>query len=157
MQFRSIADLHRAVMAGIGKLPRDIDVVVGVPRSGMLPATFLSLALNLPLAELHSFVQGRLLSTGNTRRGPKADMRFEDIRNVLVIDDSIYEGAAMAEARTLMAPLETRFRITYCAVYGAKSSSAADIILETVPIPRVFEWNVLHHSMLQRACVDIDG
>ena len=157
MQFRSIADLNRDVLAGLGTLPRDIDVVVGIPRSGMLPATLIALALNLPLAELESFADGRLLGVGKTRRAASTDRGFDDVNHVLVVDDSVHEGNAMRDARRRMEPLKDRFRITYCAIYGAARSPAVDFVFESVPHPRVFEWNVMHHSILERACVDIDG
>ena len=42
MQYRTIADLSALVRANIHKVPHDIDIVVGVPRSGMLPAMMIA-------------------------------------------------------------------------------------------------------------------
>jgi uncharacterized HAD superfamily protein len=157
MHFRSIADLNRDVLAGLGKLPSDIDVVVGIARSGMLPATLISLALNIPLAELNTFANGHLLAVGKTRRSSKTSLKFKDVRHALVVDDSVQDGTAMREARRLLKPLQDKFRTTYCAIYGLPRPPEVDFVLDTVPLPRVFEWNVMHHSILERACVDIDG
>jgi uncharacterized HAD superfamily protein len=157
MHFRSISDLNRDILAGLDKLPRDIDVVVGVARSGMIPATLISLVLNVPLAELQSFADRRLLAVGNTRHGPKTAIDFDEIRHALVVDDSVNQGSAMREARRLLEPLKHKFRITFAAIYGVPHAPAVDLVFETVPQPRVFEWNVMHHSILERACVDIDG
>lgn len=153
MHFRSINDLYRDVWRGLARLPHDIDLVVGVPRSGMLPASMVALARNLPLADIDGFAQGRVLSSGHTRREEGTASRFA---HVLVIDDSCRTGASMQEARAKLAHLDCR--ITFAAVYGLPSKSGgADFVFETVPEPRVFEWNVLHHPIVSRSCFDIDG
>ncbi|RUU06821.1 phosphoribosyltransferase, partial [Mesorhizobium sp. M7A.T.Ca.TU.009.01.3.2] len=36
MHYRSISDMNDAIVRGLHRLPRDIDLVVGVPRSGVL-------------------------------------------------------------------------------------------------------------------------
>ena len=48
MNYRSIADLNHTILKQLHMLPRDFDLVVGVPRSGMLPANLIALYLNLP-------------------------------------------------------------------------------------------------------------
>lgn len=39
-EYRSIADLNRILLERLSLVPRDIDLIVGIPRSGMLPANF---------------------------------------------------------------------------------------------------------------------
>jgi uncharacterized HAD superfamily protein len=154
MQFRSISDLYYDVWRNLHLLPKDIDVVVGVPRSGMLPATIIALARNLPLADLDGFAHGRLLSSGSTRR-EQAD-HSKPFTHALVIDDSCRTGASMEHARAQLAQVSAK--VTFAAVYGTTSkSSVLDLALATVAEPRVFEWNVLHHPIVTRSCFDIDG
>ena len=43
MNYRSVASLDRLVLEWLCRLPRDLDVIVGVPRSGMLVANLLAL------------------------------------------------------------------------------------------------------------------
>ena len=38
MHYRSISDMNDAIVRNLHRLPRDIDLVVGVPRSGILAA-----------------------------------------------------------------------------------------------------------------------
>jgi len=158
MNFRSAADLSACIFSNLHRLPRDIDVVVGIPRSGLLPATLFALALNLPIADLHGFAEGRILASGKTRRRSALDVQASSVRRVLVVDDSIDTGAALREARELLRAARPEVECVFCAVYG--SSAAADddtLVLEVVPPPRVFQWNVMHHAILARSCVDIDG
>ena len=157
MHYRSIKDLYQDVWSNLHRLPRDIDLVVGVPRSGMLPGTMIALARNLPLADIDAFAEGRVLPTGSTRReaGHAVPRGFS---HVLVIDDSCRTGASMREARAKLAGIGETTRVTFAAVYGIEGQAAdADFIFAAVPEPRVFEWNVLHHPIVSRACFDIDG
>jgi uncharacterized HAD superfamily protein len=153
MHFRSIADLYKDVWRGLSRVPHDIDVVVGIPRSGMLPATIIALARNLPLAEIDGFAAGRTLGVGHTRR---EDTGAGSFVHALVIDDSCRTGASMREAREKLAHLGCR--ITFAAVYGTGAiTGEIDLVFAAVPEPRVFEWNVLHHPIVSRSCFDIDG
>lgn len=158
MNYRSIADLHHDLMSGLHLIPSDVDLIVGIPRSGLLAANMLALLLNLPLADIEGFSEGRLLSSGTSRRRSALDLRFDNVRHVLVLDDSIYTGRALRDARLKLAHLTDRVKITYAAVYDADEVDIGDTItFKRVPMPRVFQWNLMGHSVLHRSCVDIDG
>lgn len=157
MHFRSIKNLYEDVWSNLHRIPDDIDLVVGIPRSGMLPATIIALARNVPLADLEGFVEGRLLSTGHTRRDTDLEptRRF---RHVLVVDDSCRTGESLREARAKLAGMANPPRFTFVVGYGPVTPAPeVDIALATVPEPRVFEWNVMHHPLVSRSCFDIDG
>lgn len=157
MEYRSVSDLSETIRRNLHRTPRDIDVVIGVPRSGILAASMVALALNLPLADLDGFIAGRLLASGRTRRRAALDMTASDVRRALVVDDSVRTGAAAEDARRKLSGVPG-VEFTFCAVYGAEvAAGSVDLILEMVPEPRVFEWNVMHHPLLAQACVDIDG
>jgi uncharacterized HAD superfamily protein/hypoxanthine phosphoribosyltransferase len=158
MQYRSVADLNDTIYRNAPRLPKDVDLVVGIPRSGLLAATLISLTLNLPLADLDGFVAGRLLATGRTRRregwGPDAG----EFKNVLIVDDSINSGKSIEAARARIQASGYAGKVTFCAVYGLEvNQSGADLILEVVNQPRFFQWNLMHHPWLKHACLDIDG
>lgn len=44
--------MNDTIVRNLHRLPRDIDLVVGIPRSGLLAANLLSLAANIPMADL---------------------------------------------------------------------------------------------------------
>lgn len=156
--YRSVVDLHATVRDNLHRLPRDIDLVVGVPRSGLLPGVLVSLLLNLPLTDPDGYLVGRLLAAGRTKPGDTLDVTVDTARHVLVIDDSSLTGWAMREVRKLLLPgARPGVRFTFCAVYGTTRNHVADLVLEAVPEPRVFQWNLMHHKILGSACVDIDG
>jgi len=158
MRYRSVADLAGDLRSNMHRLPKDIDLVVGIPRSGMLPASLIALALNLPLSDLESFAAGRAFASGHTRRRAALALEPAAARHVLVVDDSAYSGASLRQARTALSGVSPDVRMTFAVVYAPRDVHPdADVVLLPIPMPRVFEWNVMHHRVLERSCVDIDG
>jgi uncharacterized HAD superfamily protein len=133
--------------------------VVGIPRSGLLAANLLSLVSNIPLTDLDSLLQGRVYSSGtSTKRTARLDRGLGDMRRILVLDDSIKSGDAIRRARDQIAVAGVHAEIIFAAVYGLEASHPeVDLIFEQVKNPRIFQWNFMHHIVLEQACVDIDG
>lgn len=154
MNYRNIRDLNNVILKKLSIIPRDFDLIVGVPRSGMLPANLLALYLNRPYTDIHSFMNGHIYKAG--ARG-----QFFNIRNfkkILVVDDSVASGAALQECKENLQHLSKEFDIKYCAVYVVPGKErSVDYYFETVPLPRYFQWNILNHTTLEKACFDIDG
>ncbi len=159
MNYRSISDLSHSIRANLDKLPGDIDLVVGVPRSGMLVASMIALGLDVKVIDLEGFCAGSPLGRSNTRVIHRSQFdRVQDASHVLFVDDSISSGASMRAVRERVAQCGYEQRHTFCAVYAAgQAHPEADIVFEHVPDPRTFEWNTLHRPMAGRFCVDIDG
>ncbi len=159
MNYRSITQLARLVDQHIGKIPRSVDLIVGVPRSGLLLANMIALKLNLPLTDLHSFVENRPLRGGTTRVSARMQLRSPaEAQHVLIVDDSVALGRSIAIAREVVAAADVSMPVTWCVAFVAPGvESLVDLYFESVPFPRVFEWNVMHHPLLASFCVDIDG
>lgn len=154
MNFRSISDLNETILRNLYKIPRDIDLIVGVPRSGMLPANLLSLYLNLPYTDIHSFINGFIYKSG----ARKQFFDSSDYKKILVVDDSIASGSALKECKENLGHLNSKFRFHYCVVYAVPGKeNSLDFVFETVATPRYFQWNIFNHTSLEKACFDIDG
>ncbi|WP_026622557.1 putative HAD superfamily protein/hypoxanthine phosphoribosyltransferase (plasmid) [Ensifer sp. WSM1721] len=159
MQYRSIADMDATITRNLHRLPGDIDLVVGIPRSGMLAANLLSLTANIQMTDLDSFVAGKIFSSGITKRSASLGRTMAEMRRILILDDSINGGTAMREAGAKAAAAGIpRDRLIFAAVYGTyKRYEETDFVFEVVPQPRLFQWNFMHHKFLGQSCVDIDG
>lgn len=154
MNYRNIADLNNIILQRLHIIPRDFDLIVGVPRSGMLPANLLALYLNRPYTDIHSFMNGHVYKAG--ARGQFFDVK--QYKKILVVDDSVASGSALNEVKENLKELEKQFDIKYCAVYVIPGKEkVVDYYFETVPLPRYFQWNILNHTTLEKACFDIDG
>jgi orotate phosphoribosyltransferase len=161
MNYRSVGDLNDQIVRWVENLPIDIEVVVGIPRSGLLVANLLAMYLNLPMTHVEGLISGKLLQSGARFTGGSRETFLEKSRSVLVVDDSVSYGGQMARTKAEITQAGLPHRIHYGAVYitpEARNGGHVDHFCEVVPRPRVFEWNVMHHaSMLKRACVEIDG
>lgn len=154
LNYKTYSDLLLDIKKNIHKLPQNIDLIVGIPRSGIIPAYMMALALNTRVCSLDELLQGVVATYGQTRFVPGT----ENIRRIVVIDDSINSGSAMQKARELIAGLHLKAQTFFTAVYIKPGvEKLVDIALCTLPIPRMFQWNYLNHGYLYLACLDIDG
>lgn len=156
--YRSTRDLSRDIIQWLPDIPRDIDVVVGVPRSGILPATLLALHMHKPLASIDQYVNGGGMQAGRRLEGSKASSINDPDTSAFVLDDCVRTGRAMREAQSLIESSDLEGNVYYGTVYVTPhSTSLVDYYYEVLPEPRVWEWNIMNHSVLSSACVDIDG
>lgn len=161
MRYVTINDLNNAIRTNLHRIPHNIDFVIGVPRSGMLPATIISELLNCPLIDLTSFTNGAK-PTGGMRLGFSRGTGLEKMK-VLVCDDTTFNGTSLRQAKSLLKGLSHIYDFTYMVIYKEGRSNEADIFLEDVskdaaPIV-IYEWNIFHHypNIMEKCVYDIDG
>ena len=156
MNFVTFEQLNDCIYRNIGKIPRDVDLIVGIPRSGMLAASMIALYLNLPFTDIDSYLEGRRLQTGTTRKYRDWIVSAKEARHVLIVDDSISTGEAMRKVKKEVNGYKARH--SFLAIYALET--ALPYItwhFEICHQPRMFEWNYMHHWGLAYSCMDIDG
>ena len=156
LSYRSYADMSRIISENVGMLP-DVDFVVGIPKSGIVPATMIATIKNVSFLDLDSF-----LFTQSRRKGRRIqhDGAIVEPTRVLIIDDSINTGAEFRRVQRRIASLETDFEVTFCAIFGLQDrtkNAPRHLVLERVPQPRVFQWNYRNHIIAESSCFDMDG
>ncbi|WP_404475091.1 phosphoribosyltransferase [Vreelandella venusta] len=155
--FKSYGDLGRDITKNFIKFSGDWDLVVGIPRSGMVPAYMIALALNVDCTDISSWLKNYPLKRGITRSTRKK-LKFPwEAKKVLIVDDSIMSGNSLkSEIEAL--PTWLSSRASTLAVYSSKPfRKDVDIFLEFVPHPRAFEWNIFHHKVISRSCISLEG
>lgn len=159
MRYVTYNDISATIRRNLHRLP-PLRLVVGVPRSGMIPALMLAELLNIPCASLDDFVAGRAMSCG----GRGSLMRVPADGKILVLDDTVYYGTSMAAVRRLTASIPCRGDIVYACVYAEGKGAAAkvDFCFEKAYAPggvNLYEWNILHHypAVTESSMWDIDG
>lgn len=156
MNFRSLSDLSRVIRDNLHLLPNDLDAVVGIPRSGMIPANIIALYLNIPLTTFEEFLNNRYFEGGITRKSSHKEIK--SIKKVLIVDDSITTGKSINKVKSRIINIDKKINVIFLCIYATKKTkNLVDMCFELVPNPRVFEWNVLHHELINNFCFDIDG
>ncbi len=168
MNFRSVAQLSDQLLRWSRRLPPDIEVVVGIPRSGLLVANLLALYRNLPMTDVEGLLAGRTLGHGRrrlavagggaaTEDGAAAPL-LATPRKVLVVDDSLDSGQSLRDVRERIEAAGLGHDVVYGAVYVTPGQMhLVDYHCELLLTPRAFEWNIMHHNQLKRSCLDFDG
>lgn len=116
-------------------------IILGVSRSGLIPATIIAQQLCLPLGVLYEdklFIEGRFV-----------DIDFIKGQHV-VIDDSCYGGTTVNYLKNLYP------RDIFACIYS-NDGSYVDLYYKILPSPRLFEWNIFHHNIMERTMMDMDG
>jgi len=159
MNYRSVADLSRLIRNSIPKISTDVDLIVGVPRSGLLVANLLALQLNLKFCDVQNFVLNTPLNQENSRKIRHPTLIYpQNARHILIIDDSIHSGTSLDHVKHQLREVSFSGRFTYAACFASPHTThKVDLYFEVVPQPRFFEWNMMHRPFLQECCIDIDG
>lgn len=154
MNYRSLHDLHVDARRLADELPTDVDLVVGIPRSGVLAAHHLCLSLDVPMTAVDDLCDGRIRQRNRRAEEPSLD----DVENVLVVDDTVYAGSEVEETERRLREEGFSFDVESAAMYAApQGREHVDYWADVVPTPRTFEWKLLHHPALESSCVALEG
>lgn len=143
MIYKSYKDLADTIRRNAWKVPADVDLIVGVPRSGMMVAIMLSELLNKPCASIYDYE--RQMFTG----GRGMLMKHEEVKKVLVVDDTVFNGNQMSRAKKLMNLADVKVLFACIYAEGEHAKEMVDIYFEDIYQPNeklyLYEWNILHH------------
>jgi hypoxanthine phosphoribosyltransferase len=154
LHYRSFADLAWTVTTRLAKIPIDVDLVVGIPRSGLFAAWYIALMRNRPILELPAMLDGASANVGLTR----SCLSHIPPRRILLVDDSTHSGKTFRQAVTQLKAQFPELSICRLAVYAENTIHPdAEVVLESCPFPRIFEWNMYHSWMVERSFYDMDG
>lgn len=153
--YRTYSDLSNIIKDYVQKNPfNEIDLIVGIPRSGMIPAYMMAAFLNKKVCSLQEFKNG-LYSSNGVRSIPTKGQ----IKNILIVDDSILSGHAINEVKNVLSSEEySQFNFKYLTVFATeKSKNKVDYYMQICQAPRLFQWNYLNHKIATASCYDMDG
>ena len=156
--FVSFSQLSESIRWGLHRVPRDIELVVGIPRSGMVPAYMVALALNCLVVDLPAFLADGAPEHGITREPAIKISSPMAAKRILLVDDSYDTGNSMVKAvadiRASGFPGEI---VTCSAIISPEVRNDVDVYFISIPQPRMYEWNFLHNYHTQFLCTDFDG
>ena len=155
--FVTLKQLTEDVVNWSRQLPH-YDCIVGVPRSGFIPASILATTRNTRLISAEELIQNgdEAINRAILRESnPLIRYSTPHGNKVLVVDDTTSDNSYTMEA--IRSRLNTTLDITYGAVYRASAASKVDVWYKEIPQLRMFEWNWRRHWQLKNSLFDIDG
>lgn len=151
MNYRTINDLNTLIINNLYKIPSNIDLIIGIPRSGLLVANIIALYLNKKISTPELFSNNIIISHGISR-----PIDNNEIKNVLVVDDSCNMGNAMSNVKRTLTNDNVNY--TYLAAYTTNHAKQfLDIYFEVLEQPRIFQWNIMNSWINTNSVYDIDG
>ena len=153
-KFISYDQLSKIIQANINRF-RKYDLIVGIPRSGMIPAYMIAFYLNKRVCSLNEFISEQFNKTFGYRK-----VNTNPIKNILILDDSMLSGRAVRDAKQEIESINElkKYSIEYGCIFGtSKNSHDIDLCVTELDPPRIFQWNYLNHPNCKNWCFDIDG
>ena len=130
--------LNKLLIHNLHKIPHDIDVVVGVPRSGLILANMLACYLNKPLTNVAGVIAGKLFDAGNSKSKDGWARDFSTVKKILVVEDSVASGNSINQVKNRLALINVE-KIYLAAFVEPMATSFVDLFFAVVPQPRMFE------------------
>tara|TARA_R110002110_G_scaffold4557_2_gene23098 strand:+ start:501 stop:1523 length:1023 start_codon:yes stop_codon:yes gene_type:complete len=147
-----IEDCKDLLLPQIGNL--NLKGVLGIPRSGMFPASIVALWLNLPLYKMNNLSREiDIMSACSEFGGLRMRDRETSDGKILVIDDTVYAGTAIADVRK-----KINEEAIYAAVYVHPNSlDKVDFFGKELKVPHLLEWHFFNSNHAKRTLFDLDG
>ena len=164
MKYITLAEMSRTIRDNIWKIPRDIDFIITIPRSGTIAGSIISEFLNVPLIDIDSFVAGvKPYGGGRLRHYNKKE---HGTKRVLVVDDTVFSGLSKVQAREKLSAFSD-YEFIFMAVYlEGPGKEHIDLYLEDITKYTngftqlvLYEWNIFHHNedIMESCLYDLDG
>ncbi len=164
MKFITLSEMNNIIRDNFYKIPHDVDFILGVPRSGVIPANIIAELLNVPAVDVESFIGGAKPCGGDRVK----EIKHTNLKKkVLVVDDTCFSGKSMLNTKNKLKSLNGMYDFIYlCIFLEGNSESIVDLYLEDVRKYTdnytkivLYEWNIFHHyDFITTKCMyDIDG
>ncbi len=147
VQWITVAKLADDSVKLASLLPDDIDTVVAIPRSGMIPASIVACLLHLPL---HTIIDGKIVPCGHGHR--LRDSKFCPKR-IAFIDDTFAGGAAQRKLQEDWLLVEPHIH----AVVYSSVDHGPHLYARHLPMPHLLEWNLFNSCYIPSIATDMDG
>lgn len=148
--FITVDNLVNLTTDFVKSFPSTFDLIVGIPRSGLLVANVIALKLGKPLTTPELFLKNEYWIS-------KLISKKEDYLKILLVDDSVTSGKSLDDALSILLSSGRKLSVVKAAVIVTEDATKkVDLYHKIISHPRVFEWNLLH-SKKGVLVADLDG
>lgn len=140
----TVDQLAKDTLALANSIPDNCSGIVGISRSGILPATILALHLQLPLYSLYMGTRGAEVSEIKPQlisRGGKESYRVGNGPK-FIVDDTVHSGSCMKVVKAT-----TGYNSVYATVYTTPElKDSIDCYSKILKSPHLLEWNLFNNN-----------
>lgn len=137
----------------VSLLPPSIDAVIGIARSGLLPASLVAAQLHVPLYSASPNSPPILAGCGR-----RIEMDERQPTHAAIIDDTTASGKQMRAVAALVRAAFPTTRITTAVTYANPAARfGVDVAAAILPGPHYLEWNFWNCGHATHAAFDFDG
>ena len=150
--FITSAQLAADSLALAGALPPNVSRIIGIARSGLVPASMIAQIQHRPLS-IYNPETGDMHDTGRGWRTEGAEIPAGP---ACIVDDNVMTGQSLRTARVA---LQARFpQLLTAAVYCNKNAATKpDFCVQTIGWPVFLEWNLFNSVYEESLALDFDG
>lgn len=155
-QFVTTAELVADALRLAAELPAsDFDGIVGVARSGLIPAAVIATHYHLPLWVV-SPMTGRVNAIGSGYR--LGDSGRPPDGRLLIVDDTACGGNTMRKVLDVLAKILPAHNLYTAAAYATSDAATElDAVACVYPKPHFLEWNFANSHFAKDTAFDMDG
>lgn len=164
MDYITYNNLIEDIKNNLWKIPRDIDGIIAIERSGIVPAMVISQYVNIPMALFNTFLSH---SSENINElfephGEKLMNKPKNTKKYLIIDDTVCSGKQMKEKIDTIKAIHPEFTYVSCVMYldafGGNRIYIPDIYLDIHNDNYVlYEWSLFRDGINNLTLYDFDG
>jgi adenine/guanine phosphoribosyltransferase-like PRPP-binding protein len=153
-QWVSLQQLAIDVQTLASQIPSDTTAIVGVARSGIVPASMVALLLHLPLLSIRQ-TKGDVIDIGNGWRLGGQD-HVSDRGKVVIVDDTVMTGNSLRATADLVR--KEFSEATTAAIYvNPLAKAKPDVYVRDLGWPHLLEWNLFNSVLSPNMACDFDG
>ena len=172
MEYITYNTLVNDIRSNFYKIPKDIYGVIGIPRSGMLPASIIAGQINVGLTTIGNFVEKKNNGCGlDVIFGEHGNRKLKNTNGekvkILVVDDTCYNGRELLKNKQkLKAYTDIDFIFMVVYMEGSGTLAKPDIYLRDVTSLAqkseinivLYEWNIFSNpNIVDKTIYDLDG
>jgi hypoxanthine phosphoribosyltransferase len=157
MDFRNYQDfnyMNALCFHSMNRIPNDIDLIVCIPRSGLIFGTLIGEYKSLPTISLFEFLSG--VNTFKIRGASRSPLFEKQPKHILLFDDAMGLGESMQTAKTKILEKFPDLKITTCVMFVEPYSVNKVDIAFKVFKDQLLPWNIMKRG-IGCGCVDMDG
>lgn len=137
MSFFSVNDGIHACNQWAENLPNDFDVIIGIPRAGLMFANIIACKFGRPLTTPDNFLRGELWFSHDSPMP-------SEVKKVLVVEDSVGFGKQITAVTAKIKAAYPHLQVETAGLFVIpQSKNLVDYSYAVKREPNLFEWNIL--------------